>query len=199
MTITFTKNIRKFNDRAETLEELVAEIRFCEERAGNLEMTTRELRVQEGLYLKKVRAKLAKGEWGPWLHHNFGMTDRTARRYMTLAEKVEKLTLEAVLSMPIKEAYSKSDTLSVLKGIEEDGQDLEPAKPATPKNVVPFKQVTKGKAIKEPVGEDAAIFEAARIGIVQCVDEDFLTDFVRVVKEYGIEWILTIGASQAAE
>ena len=61
--------------------------------------------VEAGNLLRECKAGLAHGEWLPWLEANFTFADRTARRWMKLAEDVEAGRLKTDTVSNLAEAY----------------------------------------------------------------------------------------------
>ena len=61
--------------------------------------------VEAGNLLRECKAGLAHGGWLPWLEANFTFTDRTARRWMKLAEDVEAGRLKTDTVSNLAEAY----------------------------------------------------------------------------------------------
>ena len=61
--------------------------------------------VEAGNLLRECKASLAHGGWLPWLEANFTFADRTARRWMKLAEDVEAGRLKTDTVSNLAEAY----------------------------------------------------------------------------------------------
>lgn len=61
--------------------------------------------VEAGNLLRECKKELAHGEWLPWIEMHFAFTDRTARRWMKLAEDVEAGRLKSDTVSNLAEAY----------------------------------------------------------------------------------------------
>src|SRR5690349_16273671 len=48
--------------------------------------------VEAGAWLNQAKAKLEHGQWQEWLEKNCDLKERTAQRYMKLADNKDKLT-----------------------------------------------------------------------------------------------------------
>jgi hypothetical protein len=61
--------------------------------------------VEAGNLLRECKAGIAHGQWIPWLESNFTFADRTARRWMKLAEDMETGKLKSDTVSNLAEAY----------------------------------------------------------------------------------------------
>jgi hypothetical protein len=89
---------------ATTLDDLVTKIKaeFTAMKEAARNVVRRAIAVGE--YLNQAKAKVEHGKWGQWLKDNFGMTDRSAQRYMKLADNKQR----------IEDHIRKTDTVSDL-------------------------------------------------------------------------------------
>ena len=73
----------------ELLSNLAARIKAAHEALTGKNVVPRA--VQAGEWLKEAKAKLDHGQWQDWLEKNCDLKERTAQRYMKLADNKEKL------------------------------------------------------------------------------------------------------------
>jgi hypothetical protein len=66
--------------------------------------------VEAGNLLRECKATMVHGEWLPWLASNFHFSDRTARRWMKIAEAKESGLLKMDSVSNLAEAYKSTAT-----------------------------------------------------------------------------------------
>ena len=88
-------NAKKADDRDAALAEHAEAIRTIGKRAVD------DI-IEIGRRLIKAKALCGHGKWLPWLEREFGWTDKTAQRFMSVADKSDKLSN---LEVPISGLY----------------------------------------------------------------------------------------------
>ena len=85
--------------------------------------------VRAGELLIEAKAQVTHGEWGSWLETNVEVADRTARTYMALARRWEKLSeskRQRVADLPLRAAL-KSSEAEIDSRIEYDERGSSPS------------------------------------------------------------------------
>lgn len=83
----------------------IQRIQSLAEELDALGKTALEKALEAGTLLIECKADLAHGEWLPWLEKNFTFTDRTARRWMKLADDMQSGKLKSDTVSNLAEAY----------------------------------------------------------------------------------------------
>ncbi len=140
--------------------------------------------VEVGLKLIAAKAQMAHGEWLPWLDHEFGWNERTARRYMQVSE-----------------AFAiKSDTVSDFAGLTIDASALYAlASPKVPEDVrdkaidtaKAGTRVTKSVALRLIEAAQPVTVEATDTGVIEAT-EDADADVIDVTDDTDIDAVDTI-------
>ena len=80
------------------LAVLAADIRAADQDFNRAAITMAERALAAGTALIEAKRLIPHGEWQPWLHENCGLSQRTARRYMTIARSGLKTATVAVFN-----------------------------------------------------------------------------------------------------
>jgi hypothetical protein len=89
--------------------------------------------LRSGQHLKPIRDELGYGKWGEWLEADFPFTDRTARRWIELAELYEQAT---ELGNPVTMSVLEGTATGALKQLKEAvGNGSDPTEAASPDSV----------------------------------------------------------------
>jgi hypothetical protein len=102
MSLTNAERQQRFRDRRKAMQPTVSEI------ANSIrKLNTRIVEdvVNIGRALAKAKEQLQHGEWLRWLGHEFAWTDRTAHRYMRLAELANSTRLSDMARLPLSGLY----------------------------------------------------------------------------------------------
>jgi hypothetical protein len=75
--------------------------------------------IEIGSRLIEAKKIAPHGAWLPWLDHEFGWTERTARRYMSVAELAAKSDNVSDLNVPISALYSLAAPSTPAEAIDE--------------------------------------------------------------------------------
>lgn len=86
-----------------TAKSPASEIRQLHSEIISAAKTSLEKAIRIGQLLAEQKAKLAHGQWTPWLESNVPFTDRTARNYIRLWDERDRLKTETVSDL--SEAY----------------------------------------------------------------------------------------------
>jgi hypothetical protein len=86
-------------------ETQVDRIRTLAAELDTLGKTALEKASEAGRLLIECKERLKHGEWLPWLESNFSFTDRTARRWIKLAEDIDSGKLKTDTVSNLAEAY----------------------------------------------------------------------------------------------
>lgn len=83
----------------------VDRIRTLASELDQLGQTALEKAVEAGSLLRECKAGLDHGQWLPWLKSNFSFSDRTARRWIQVAEDSSSGKLDTMSNLNLSEAY----------------------------------------------------------------------------------------------